>query len=205
MLPTSADNPSSGSPRERILDIADQLFYTRGINSVGVDTIVDQSGAAKTTLYAQFGSKDGLIAAYLRNRSQRWQADLLRQLERRTRQPYQRLLAVFEILGEACAAPGFRGCPFINATAELADPSHPGRVVALQHRAWVRNLLRELAAAAGCRQPANVASELQLLYDAVLVSAQVEDARQAAHRARHAAQAILNTQVPQRGARKESA
>ena len=46
------------SPRERILSAAGDLFYARGINAVGVDTIVAQSGAAKTTLYANFGSKD---------------------------------------------------------------------------------------------------------------------------------------------------
>jgi len=78
-------------------------------------------------------------------------------------------------------------------------------VVALEHRAWLRSLLRNLAASAGYREPANVARELQLLYDAVLVAAQVEDGRQAARRARRAAQAILETRLPRRGARKESA
>jgi Bacterial regulatory proteins, tetR family len=48
------------SPRARILEIADQLFYSQGIRAVGVDTIVAQSGAAKTTLYAHFGASAGI-------------------------------------------------------------------------------------------------------------------------------------------------
>src|SRR4029077_7469505 len=89
------------SPRERILSVASDLFYARGINAIGVDTIVAQSGAAKTTLYANFGSKDELVAAYLRHRSQTWRVYLTDQLQRRARTPRQRLLAVFDVLGEA--------------------------------------------------------------------------------------------------------
>jgi AcrR family transcriptional regulator len=181
----------SASPRERILSVAGDLFYAYGINAVGVDTIVAQSGAAKTTLYANFGSKDELVAAYLRKRSQTWRAYLTDELQRRARTPGQRLLAVFDVLGEAVVDPSFRGCPFINATAELPDTSRPGREVVAEHRAWLRELLRGLAAQAGLNHPAEVAAELQLLYDAVLVSAQVEAGAASARRARKLAVLIL--------------
>ena len=59
-------------PRERILDAADELFYTRGIHAVGIDEIVARSGTAKTTLYAHFPSKDDLVASYLQRRSDDW-------------------------------------------------------------------------------------------------------------------------------------
>ena len=179
------------SPRERILSVAGDLFYARGINAVGVDTIVAQSGAAKTTLYANFGSKDELVAAYLRNRSTTWRTYLTNALQKRARSPRQQLLAVFDVLGEAVVDASFRGCPFINATAELADASRPGREVVAEHRAWVRELLRSLAAQAGLNRPAEMAAELQMLYDAVLVSAQVEDGATSARRARKMAQLIL--------------
>jgi AcrR family transcriptional regulator len=51
------------SARERILDTAVQLFYRDGIRAVGVDTIVEQSGVSKTSLYRVFDSKDALITA----------------------------------------------------------------------------------------------------------------------------------------------
>jgi AcrR family transcriptional regulator len=192
-MPARASTPSpSTSPRERILNVADQLFYAHGINAVGVDTIVAQSGAAKTTLYANFGSKDELVAAYLRKRSERWRTYLVDELQSRAQTPRQRLLAVFDILAGAVVDPSFRGCPFINATAELADPSRLGREVVAEHRAWVRELLRGLAAEVGARHPAEVAAELQMLYDAVLVSAQVEGGSTSARRARKLAQLVLS-------------
>ena len=184
------------SPRQRILDVADELFYGQGIRAVGVDTIVARSGAAKTTLYAHFGSKDELVAAYLDARSIRWRAHLSTQLELRSLSSRDRLLAVFDILGEGCAGPAYRGCPFINATAELADTTHPAQAVITEHRAWVRALLRDLAASAA-PNPAEVAAELQLLYDAVLVTAQVEGGADPAQRARTMAAILVDARLPE--------
>ena len=64
--------PTRTPARDRILDVADRLFYEQGIHAVGVDTVVAESQVAKTTLYSHFRSKDELIAAYLRRRSERW-------------------------------------------------------------------------------------------------------------------------------------
>ena len=48
---------------DRILNSADELFYERGIASVGVDAIVARSGVSKATLYRHFSSKEELLAA----------------------------------------------------------------------------------------------------------------------------------------------
>ena len=48
---------------ERLLETAIELFYAEGIGAVGVDTLVERAGVSKPTLYAQFGSKAGLVAA----------------------------------------------------------------------------------------------------------------------------------------------
>ncbi|MBO0793742.1 MAG: helix-turn-helix transcriptional regulator, partial [Ktedonobacteraceae bacterium] len=50
--------------RQRLLEVARDLFYREGIRAVGVDTIVEQSGVGKATLYRHFPTKDDLIAAY---------------------------------------------------------------------------------------------------------------------------------------------
>ena len=46
------------SARERILATASELFYREGIRVTGVDTVVEQSGVSKTSLYRLFDSKD---------------------------------------------------------------------------------------------------------------------------------------------------
>jgi AcrR family transcriptional regulator len=46
-------NEARATPaRERLLRIADELFYTRGLHAVGVDEIVEKSGAVRAALYA---------------------------------------------------------------------------------------------------------------------------------------------------------
>src|SRR4029077_13807498 len=53
-------------PRERILAAASDLFYRNGIRAVGVEAIADAAGTNKMTLDRHFGSKDELVAEYLR-------------------------------------------------------------------------------------------------------------------------------------------
>lgn len=182
-------------PRDRILDVADDLFYGRGLHAVGIDEIVARSGTAKTTLYAHFPSKDELIASYLRRRSENWRHHMGEELARREVSPADRIDAVFEVLAEGCAMPGFRGCPFINATAEYPDPAHPGRIVADDHRKWVRELLTELARDAGAPDPDALAGRLVLLYDAAMVGAQFDPGGSAPAFAREAARTLVDAEI----------
>ena len=55
---TAATMPA-GAARDRILDTATRLFYARGLRSVGVDTIIAESGVAKATFYKHFPAKAG--------------------------------------------------------------------------------------------------------------------------------------------------
>src|SRR5581483_1704846 len=111
------------SARERLL-AADELFYDEGVHSVGIDRIIERAGVAKASLYSTFGSKDEVIRAYLQERhaerTERYDRELARFPSPRTK-----LLGVFDVLGESFARPTFRGCAFINASAE----SMPGGVV----------------------------------------------------------------------------
>jgi len=182
-------------PRERILEVADELFYGRGLHVVGIDEIVARAGTAKATLYAHFPSKDVLIATYLSRRSEDWRRYMNEQLALRGGTPAEQIDAVFEILAESCATPGFRGCPFINATAEYPDPEHPGRVVAESHRRWVRDLLAGLAGDAGVDNPDALAGQLVLLYDAAMVGAQFNPGGTAPESAREAARFLADSAI----------
>ena len=67
---TSAKLQSAGErerpAREKLLAVASDLFYRRGIRSVGIDQIIAAADVAKMSLYRSFPSKDELVAAYLR-------------------------------------------------------------------------------------------------------------------------------------------
>jgi len=56
------------SARERLLAAANELFYTEGVHTVGIDRVIEQAGVAKASLYNTFGSKEELVHAYLEGR-----------------------------------------------------------------------------------------------------------------------------------------
>lgn len=49
--------------KDRLLDEALLLFARRGVDSVGVQEIVEAAGVTKPTLYHHYGSKEGLVKA----------------------------------------------------------------------------------------------------------------------------------------------
>ncbi|MEQ9071594.1 MAG: TetR/AcrR family transcriptional regulator, partial [Gimesia chilikensis] len=112
----------SPSKRDQIVDKALQLFYRQGFNGTGVDTIITEAGVSKKTLYSHFRTKDELILATLRKRDELFRNNLMRETERRTSDPRERLFAVFDFLTGWFHEEGFSGCMFINAAAEFAEP-----------------------------------------------------------------------------------
>ncbi|MCT2593813.1 TetR/AcrR family transcriptional regulator [Streptomyces sp. N2-109] len=153
----------------KILDAAALLFYGRGINAVGVDLIARQAGVTKKTLYDRFGSKEALVAAYLRERDQRWREWLTARVSAGGGSAYGRVLATFDGLGEWMRRENPRGCAFVNAAAELTGPAHPGRAVIEDQKRWLRGYLRELGEEAGAADPAGLADELALLHEGATV------------------------------------
>src|ERR1700737_5312457 len=123
--------------KERIVESADRLFYGRGIRAVGVDLVATEAGVSKRTLYDYFPSKDHLIVAYLSRR--------LRPSKVSDAPPADQILEAFDRLEHAISAREFRGCPFVNAVAELGESTHPANAIAVafkdQRRIWFRDLL----------------------------------------------------------------
>jgi AcrR family transcriptional regulator len=186
-------NAAKATPaRERLLRIADELFYARGLHAVGIDEIIEKSGAAKATLYAHFPTKDDLIASYLRQRSAQWREHMTARLAEAPASPIARIDAVFAILADGCGTPGFRGCPFINAAVEYPDPRHPASVAGSEHRQWILGLFRSLVVEAKIRRPDRVAAQLVLLYDSAMVGTQMNRNPAAAAHARDVARILVD-------------
>lgn len=178
----------------KILDAAEELFYERGIASVGVDTIVARSGASKATLYRHFRSKEELVAASLRRADEAWRAELAEEVERRASTPREQLLAVFDWLKERFQSDGFRGCAFINAAADIADDGHPAHAMPGQHKREVRKVILRLAREAGLASPAQLADDLMLLMDGAMVRALLERSAASATRAKRIASLLIDAQ-----------
>jgi AcrR family transcriptional regulator len=183
--------PEHGSPaRDRLLAAADELFYAEGIQTVGIDRIIEHAGVARASLYNLFGSKEGLVEAYLATRHDATTQRISAEVDR-YHDPRDRLLAVFDAQGAIFSQPGFRGCAFIAACAE-APPGGLVERVADDNRAWVRALFVDLATKAGASDPGELARQLQAIYDGAGLAARMDHEPTIAVSARRAAAALLD-------------
>ena len=161
------------SARDKILATASDLFYREGIRAVGVDTIVEKSGVAKTSLYRWFPSKDALVAAFLEDQNRRFWQWWDRIAARHPDAPREQVRALLSGMLKRLAHPHYRGCPFMNTTAEFAEARHPGRVIARANRQEMRKRLRDLVAAMGALDPDGLSDQLSLLIAGAYASAQM--------------------------------
>ncbi len=181
------------SVRDRLIDAADRLFYSEGVRAVGVDRVLDEAEAAKASLYAHFGCKDKLVAAYVQRRVD----DCRTRLEATMAAipPADRALHLFDWVIEQTRQPDFRGCPVMHVVSELTDPQHPARLVAADQRAWMHRHLVAWAEAAGAADPQRVAGALQVLLDGAVAAAE-QDGPQRADDARWLAEQLLSQNGP---------
>src|SRR5882762_1145057 len=105
--------------RDRLLDAAERLIYRDGINGSGVDTILADASVARMSLYNQFGNKDGLVLAALDRRDRRWMAWYEARVTALAPASQDRVLALFDALGDWFRQPDFHGCAFINAAERV--------------------------------------------------------------------------------------
>ena len=181
----SAVCPLNPTVRERLLAAADELFYSEGIHTVGVDRLVQKAGVAKASLYNLFGSKEALVQAYLDARTEATREHLDRTLAR-LRTPRERLLGVFEAQAETFAQPNFNGSSHLRASSEAGPESLIERAND-RYRQWLSTLFTDLAREAGAADYEGVAKHLRLLYDGAAVSARMDRDFSAASSAQAAA------------------
>lgn len=167
LFDNSLESPPRAPAKARILDVVTALFYSEGIRAVGVDRIISEASVTKATFYKHYRSKDNLIVEYIseRHRTVRRNVDAL---VAEAPNPRAALNMFVEAIVDEINSPGFRGCPFINAAAEFADPEHPVRVVVTAHREWYVDTLAMLMREMGHPLPGNAADELLLARDGAL-------------------------------------
>jgi AcrR family transcriptional regulator len=163
------------SARDRLLATASELFYREGVNGVGVDRVLAEAGVTRATMYRHFAGKEALVVAWLEGEDA-FIRGLFAAALAEGGTPAELLEKVIEGVAADATRLHTRGCPFINASAEFPDPDSPVRAVVSSHRTWFRSTLADLARAAGRERPEEVAAQLVLLRDAMLVGAYLDGA-----------------------------
>lgn len=173
--------------RDRILEAADRLFYDSGIRATGVDTVAAAAGISKRTLYNHFPSKEALVQAYLEGR--------FIPVRDSKRSPLDQIRRTFDGLERTLAEPSFRGCPFVNALAELGDADPVAREIVAgfkeSRRVWLLGLAEQL----GARDPAALAMQIAILIDGAIVLGVVRRDPSVALVAKQSAEALVAAQT----------
>ena len=169
--------PRTSVARDRILATASRLFYTTGIRAVGVDRVIAESEVARMTFFRHFPTKDALVVTFLTERASAAQAELTQIRADDPNWPRAVLGAIAAGVTTEPGNEGFRGCEFINTAAEFCDPSHPARVAVDQHRAWIRDLLRDALVELGHPTPQTTAELLLMLRTGAIVATSLEGFR----------------------------
>jgi AcrR family transcriptional regulator len=158
--------------REKFLSIARELFYQEGIRAVGVDTIVERSGASKTSLYRWFPTKDDLIAAFLEKENAEFWAYWEKVASKYSGRPREEMLAHLKWIAGYIGGKKFRGCPFLNAAAEFPNPAHKARAVCRANKSELKHRLAALAKDMGASEPERLGNQLTLLIDGAFSNSQ---------------------------------
>jgi AcrR family transcriptional regulator len=183
----------SSPMRERLLEAASELFYAHGLRAVSVDKVIDLAGTTKVTFYRHFKSKDDLVVAYLERRAALERDGIGGAIKQGDGDVDATLRVISEAIGLIACAPGFRGCPFINAAAEYPDPDSPVRKAVDAHRRWNRTTFEQLIAPLGLTDPAEVADDLMLIRDGAMVAGYLDQPSTVAASFLRSSQAVVGT------------
>jgi len=185
--------PKESAARRKILDTAADLFYQDGIRATGIDAVIKKADVARMTLYKYFPTKDALVEAFLREK-----ADMLADVVICTdsgcvdASPRERLLALFDALAARLLSDDYRGCPFINAAVESADPASTTFCAVKDYKARLENVIRQRVGALGVPDEEQLTQQLLLICDGASVRAQLGYAESAVPAARQAVVRLID-------------
>ncbi|MFG1994838.1 TetR/AcrR family transcriptional regulator [Actinoplanes sp. NPDC048988] len=138
------------SGRQRILAVAAELFYVRGVRAVGLAEVIQAAGCGKNMLYRHFPGKSALVAAYLVRAREEREAATSAAL---TGEPRERLVALVSEVAQWVRGNAYRGCAFRRYLAEFpARDDEAGDEATAIARGYLRDTraqVDDLVAAAG--------------------------------------------------------
>jgi AcrR family transcriptional regulator len=155
---------------ERVLDAATSLFYELGIHAVGLQRVIDECGCGKSLLYREFPSKDDLVMAYLDRMHVRWIIELNSKLERHVGDPRMQILDVVRAVGADVGNANYRGCAFLNASAEFPYPDHAVQRACSAHVASIQKVVRRLTNEADLPDPGRTTDHLMFIINGLRAS-----------------------------------
>jgi AcrR family transcriptional regulator len=157
---------------QRLLDAAEDLFFTSGITGTGVDKVANQANVAIATLYKYSGSKDNLLRDVLARRLSMW-VDHWDAAVAAAQTPEDRLMAIFDAFETFRAtARATQWCTFLATSSErpLSTESEEVRALVERDTQLIVERLQQLATELAVPDPSALAAGMLLIYNGLLTS-----------------------------------
>ena len=175
--------------RAKLLDAASRLYAKRGTANVGINEVTAEAGVARMTLYNNFPSKERLTVAVYEKMAEAGLARIDAVIAAETDEK-GRIDALFTHFGRNVHKPDFRGCSFIHASLQEADPHGPLYAVV---QAYKRALRGRVLAVLAPRRPNRelLTDQLVILLDGAVTEAYIKGVGDAITAAKAAALTLL--------------
>ena len=189
--PGSDPGPRDRSGRERLLATARALFTRHGASNVGVNDVTAAAGVAKMTLYNNFPSKEALTQAVYEEMTAETLEEV-RAVATAGRSEEQRIHDLFSLLDPDARNSDHRGCPFIHASLQAADPTGPIHGLVRSYKRALRDHVLGLLDE-GRADRAEMADLILMLLDGAVIEAYLKGVDHPAASAKRAVSALLRS------------
>lgn len=129
--------------RQKIINTANNLFYSQGYHQTGINQIIEEAEVAKASFYSHFKSKEDLGVEYLRESASNSLKEI-KDMVNRIDDPYKKYLSIIESLVEFMKDSDFRGCAFSNIATEIIDKNNPMRKEVKFHEDMFRSVIKDV-------------------------------------------------------------
>lgn len=145
------DKPTTPTTRERIVEMADRLFYERGYGHTSFADIAAAVDLSRGNFYYHFKSKDEILEAVIERRKRKTQA-MLDGWAAQAATPAGRIGCFIDMMVMNASAIRRNGCPVGTLCTELAKLEHPAlphaNMLFMLFRDWLRAQFEQMGAGA---------------------------------------------------------
>jgi AcrR family transcriptional regulator len=188
MSPRAAGKEEA-SGRARLIETARRLFSTRGTAHVGINEVTAEAGVARMTLYNNFPSKEALTLAVYQEMAEERLKRLDAVLAGETND-VKRIASLFAHFGRNIDKPNYRGCSFILASLQEADPESAIHGLVRSYKKALRQRIHD-ALDDRRKNRSLLADQIVLLLDGAVTEAYIKGVADAMSAAKAAALILL--------------
>lgn len=103
--------------RDKVLDIATQVFWVKGFKGTSISDLVLATGLGKRSMYQEFGSKEGMFRECINNYAMKMLNKVIRTLKQKPMR-IRNIEAYFQMLIDHASSSECPGCLMVNSAIE---------------------------------------------------------------------------------------